>query len=357
MAAVTSSPTSGRGESPVGFELERLERVGERLELSGRWFGVRGRRFFRPTLTVAHGGERVRALADLEHKPWAAEEGEAWTAAFPWRDDPPWVGGAQAQLSVAPDIAVALPDKLPAGRRTPERLRPLAADQIVDGGPWRAGAGAAEAPKRRRPSELEKTREQLRTAEQALDTAREELGGLREELEASRSSAQATDSVVRAARDEVVGTRAELAEAETALTARDREMAELRRLLAAAERERDEALAGRDAITAERERADAERDAVSAERDAVAAERDAVAARAQEAPAPPPGDRPAPQQAPAAALTAPLTPPPQEPSPARGLSPITRGSLPHRRNWPQRTFALGLLVAALIALGLILHVL
>jgi hypothetical protein len=90
------------------FSLESLELTGEdRLEVSGRWFGVRGRRFVRPTLTILGDGRNSRFLADLEHKPWSAEDGEAWTAAFPVE-----LGGQRArelELAVAPDIAVALP--------------------------------------------------------------------------------------------------------------------------------------------------------------------------------------------------------------------------------------------------------
>ena len=73
-----------RGAGSVSFEVERFEpRGGDQLVLSGRWFGLRGRRFVRPTLTLGSGDSRQRALADLEHKPWAAEDGELWEAAFP----------------------------------------------------------------------------------------------------------------------------------------------------------------------------------------------------------------------------------------------------------------------------------
>ena len=90
----------------ISFELERFEPTDGRLTLRGRWFGVRGHRFVRPTLTLALDGERVRSLADLDDKPWAAEDGEPWTASFPWgRSGRP----AELELSVAPDITVQLP--------------------------------------------------------------------------------------------------------------------------------------------------------------------------------------------------------------------------------------------------------
>src|SRR5437588_11272420 len=102
----------------IVFELERFERASGQLTLSGRWFGVRGRRFVRPTLTLALEGERIRALADLDDKPWAAEDGEPWRASFPWVK-----GGRveQPELSVASDIPIQLP--APGARRgRPQRL-------------------------------------------------------------------------------------------------------------------------------------------------------------------------------------------------------------------------------------------
>ena len=76
----------------VTFEVERFEWVGDRLEVTGRWYGLRGHRFVRPVLVVqAAGDEQRRLLALLDHKPWAAEDGDEWIAAFPWEGDP--VGG------------------------------------------------------------------------------------------------------------------------------------------------------------------------------------------------------------------------------------------------------------------------
>src|SRR5690349_17873301 len=47
----------------LSFELERFEWQGEdRLEVRGRWYGVRGHRFMRPTLHVKAGGRRKRMI-------------------------------------------------------------------------------------------------------------------------------------------------------------------------------------------------------------------------------------------------------------------------------------------------------
>src|SRR5918996_4261697 len=55
----------------VAFEVDHFEWIDDRLEVSGRWYGLRGHRFVRPALTVEvddDGDERRRMLADLEHK-------------------------------------------------------------------------------------------------------------------------------------------------------------------------------------------------------------------------------------------------------------------------------------------------
>ena len=102
-AQLTSSDAS-----TISFELDRFELAdGGRLELSGRWFGVRGRRFIRPTLTLRIAGAPYRSLADLDHKPWAAEHGEQWDAVFPLGVE--LVDVDEAELNVAPDITVPLP--------------------------------------------------------------------------------------------------------------------------------------------------------------------------------------------------------------------------------------------------------
>src|SRR5436305_1528642 len=105
MAATSERETVAPGT--ISFELERFERNGGRLELSGRWFGVRGLRFIRPTLTLGFAdGSSSRALADLEHKPWAPSDGEKWDAAFPYAED---LAALDAELAVATGVTVPLP--------------------------------------------------------------------------------------------------------------------------------------------------------------------------------------------------------------------------------------------------------
>ena len=65
---------------------------------------------------VRVGDEQRRMLAVLEHKPWAADDGEEWTAAFPWEGEP--LELTSAELAVAPSLAVDLPmPRVPGGRR------------------------------------------------------------------------------------------------------------------------------------------------------------------------------------------------------------------------------------------------
>src|SRR5215218_7807641 len=106
MATQTRVP--GAASSEVDFELERFERTSEdRIEISGRWYGLRGRRFVRPVLNLHTGGSRRRAIALLEHKPWAADDGQPWLAAFGW---PEGAGDVQgAELEVGPGLVVELP--------------------------------------------------------------------------------------------------------------------------------------------------------------------------------------------------------------------------------------------------------
>ena len=80
MSATGSVLQAGR----IAFEVSRLEIVGERCQVEGQWFGVRGRRFMRPALTVVVDGKPIRLLADLADKPWAPEDGGPWKAMFPY---------------------------------------------------------------------------------------------------------------------------------------------------------------------------------------------------------------------------------------------------------------------------------
>ena len=116
-----------RIETPVdpltelAFEIERFEwTAADRLEVSGRWLGVRGQRFVRPTLHLRVDGRRRRLIAVLDHKPWAADTDHLWTAAFAWRGDRGEV--TAARLEVSTDIVLDLP--APGAELPPDPLTP-----------------------------------------------------------------------------------------------------------------------------------------------------------------------------------------------------------------------------------------
>jgi len=199
---------------PASFEVERFEFAGNAcLEIRGRWFGVRGRRFMRPALTAVTDGREQRMLAVLDHKPWNAEEGETWLAAFPCSTDPTAL--IQAELTVAPDVTVPLPPPSapPAARRA-----------------------------RRGISEREQLRDERRQALEARDAA----------------IAERQESIEAEVRRRLEDLRAEA----------ERERAGAR-LAAQAARERDEARAAR-ALAVERDRLARDRDDAVEERDRIA---------------------------------------------------------------------------------------
>ena len=266
----------------VAFEVERFEwTANDRLEVTGRWYGLRGHRFVRPVLMVQAGEEQRRMLALLEHKPWAADDGEEWIAAFPWAGAPREL--TAAELAVAPSLAVDLPmPQVPGGRgRAPAppdgplparrgaarpappvvtqapgavpRDEPSAADEPAA---LRARLADEQATVRRLKAELEDARQGLAAAAQAA--------GDHDALERERDAALA-------ARDAALA-RANL-DHDAIVEERDSAVHER----SAALYERDEALDERAAANFERERAIAERDAAFAERDrAVEAQRTAV---------------------------------------------------------------------------------
>ncbi len=192
-----SSESAGTGTDRIFFELDQFEVSGEdRLEVRGRWFGVRGRRFVRPTLLLRADGTPRRALADLEHKPWFAEDGEPWEAVFSCGVDGAEV--REAELAVAPDIAVALP--APNGRRrNPTRIP--AQSERRPGTP--RGQSARGEPRRDDVSIARQEIERLKAELEASNAARLEAHGERDHARAERDEIAAERDRVAAERDEL----------------------------------------------------------------------------------------------------------------------------------------------------------
>src|SRR5690348_4595834 len=282
----------------VAFELERFEVTGEdRLELTGRWSGVRGLRFMRPSLTVrTEDGER-NLLAVLEHKPWAAEEGSDWTAAFPWQGAAP--EPAQMELAVAPSVVVDLAPEPPArpGRKQSlteryerERKRSRRLDaEAAELRETTAALGAKHdqllAERAGLSNELAAVRAELAATRRERDEASRERDRLREELaEASRArDAAEADQAAAAAQvtEERLGREAGLEQIAREQHGQIQELT----------RERDAALRQRDKARREVEQAARERDAAVSERNdaltqrlAAEAERDSALGRGSGAP-------------------------------------------------------------------------
>jgi hypothetical protein len=244
-----AEPPAGDSSTP-GFELERVVAEDGRVRVSGWWHGVRGRRFIRPSLTAVGARSRTRALAELEHKPWAAtEDGRPWLAEFVWEQ--PLQDVEALELAVAPDLAVRIP--LP-GASAPARSAPATPAESVDV-PGSEALRVARVEQQR--DRALAARDEAIAARDRLAEQHEQVAGERERLLEERDNAVAQASKLGTERDHAVSENRRLADD------RDR-----------AVRERDEALRERDEAMRERKRAETERRALAGERDALLSERD-----------------------------------------------------------------------------------
>jgi hypothetical protein len=268
----------------VAFEVERFEWAGDdRLELTGRWYGLRGHRFVRPALMVQAGDEQRRMLALLEHKPWAADDGEEWIAAFPWEGEP--LELTAAELAVAPSLAVDLPmprvpgqrGKAPASSDGPLPARRGPATPEPPPAPPATPAAKTEPPEPVGAEDVASLRAQVAREQATVRRLSADLEAAQQGLAAAAGAADDRDALERE-RDAATAARdAALARANVDHDAviEERDLAVHER--SAALYERDEALDERAAANFERKNAIAERDAAFVERDrAVEAHRAAV---------------------------------------------------------------------------------
>jgi hypothetical protein len=255
----------------VVFEVDGFEWAdADRLEVTGRWYGLRGHRFVRPILTAEAPDGSRRMLALLEHKPWAAEDGEPWIAAFPWEGEPLEV--SSVELAVAPTLAVDLPaPKAPGQRRRTTGSTPR---------PARRGPAAQPVP-----PEPEPEPEPEPPAVEELAALRAQLEGERETVQRLAAELDAAHARLAAASDSTDGDRERDEREATIRHERDAAIAERddARARAALDRdavaeERDEAVRARAAAQHERDEALDQRAAAQFEIDAAAAERDAAIA-------------------------------------------------------------------------------
>jgi hypothetical protein len=268
----------------VAFELDRFEVTEDgRLEVAGRWFGVRGLRFVRPSLMLETDGGERNLLALLDHKPWEPTEGDTWIAAFPW--DGGEVDPGQAELAVAPSVVVplvgqsaaarngggrpALREKLDTEERHARRLESEVAWMREERADLVARTDRVREERDRAIADRDAARHERDQLAAEHDAAVSEL----DELRAGRSAAGAeADSAVR--QREAALRRAERAEAEYDEAKRERDAAlmEARRALA----DRDAALRDREIALRDRDQAARERDTAFRGRSAALSERDAA---------------------------------------------------------------------------------
>jgi FtsZ-binding cell division protein ZapB len=363
--AGTTTRAARAGSDTIAFELERFELTDEqRVEVVGRWFGVRGRRFVRPTLIGVAGGAAWRALAELEHKPWAAEEGEPWTATFRLDDGEDLDG---AELAVAPDIAVDLPALRRAGRgrsggRAQPTLIPRSSPPERDGAAQHNGAAESESARGGRPQRRPKR------GDSEVDGAHAAASALREERDSAvveRDAVIAERDAARRMRDVLVRERdALLRERDGWLGERDalvhereallRERDGLDRDLEDLGRTRDDALRERGARAAECESLRAERDAANSDlaslaedRDSLRRERDALAEELAAL-----RDRPQTLPEPAGA---PVPPPPARRRTAFPARATGDAAKPRPGLWGSRPLVLAALAMLVLALILVIR--
>lgn len=182
MASQTTDPRTA-GQDPIAFEVERvaLAQPG-RLEVTGRWYGVRGRRFVRPELILPSGDGERRWLADLDHKPWSAADGAEWMAVFALDTELDEISGLE--LSVAPDITVRLADGRPT---TGKWRRRRSTDAILRAPRVRSDAAPPSRTLTERAQELERLNAKLIARDRELETERARQARMTEELERERT--------------------------------------------------------------------------------------------------------------------------------------------------------------------------
>lgn len=260
------------GSSSPGFELEGILAKDGRVRISGWWHGVRGRRFIRPSLSAVGGRSGIRALAELEHKPWTPEGSEPWLAEFVWKH--PLHDVEAFELAVAPDLAVRIPLPGASKRARKRAARPApAANEIVQ----RPLDGSVQAADRQRVvTPLRGPAPQI-AASLPVDVRLARIEQERDRARAARDQAIAERDLLAGNLDQVLAEGERLLEerdaaierAASAMAELDRAAAECRRL----RDERDRAVRERDEALASRKRMEGERDALAAERRALLADR------------------------------------------------------------------------------------
>ena len=317
----------------------------------------------RPALivTAADGDER-RVLADLEGKPWAAQDGEPWHVSFALASD---LDQARAvELSVAPDITVAL------------RGQPGVAGGVT--GSRRSTIGTASAPRAkddapgRRPGaraqDLERLTTRLAAVEAALGREQERRAEADAALDGQRAEDRRLSAELGRARAELELAQAGQHEAQqtaTQLEGARREIASLQRRYDALAAEHERTLLAHGSAQEELRRRSGDLDSTArgeATADAPPVEppaREPARVLAPREPARVPAREPRARADARGAQLAGHPPGPvahvvHHPAPPRSARPVNP-ALRSRRKWLVRLLALVVLAAFLVAVYVVLH--
>ena len=287
MATITDSTATD-----PAFVVERFAASGDRLEVAGHWRGLRGRRFVRPVLWLHQGESRRRLVAVLDHKPWAADDGEPWLAAFNW--DGGDLVAERAELEVGRELVVGLPvpgapapDPLPARPRAPSELERVR-EQLLSATKERRELEAALNAATVRADELARVREERDRAREDAERARADGERLVNDEYRQRERAQAAadqavahareaDEARRLAERQLTAARDAHAELEARVGEHEQRAAEHQRRVAALEAELAETRRA-PVDTGETERLRAELAAAEADRAAASEERERLRA-------------------------------------------------------------------------------
>jgi hypothetical protein len=301
-------PVDATAAGAAVLEIERFEFAQpDRIEIVGYWSGLRGRRFMRPTLVLRGAGDPRRLLALLEHKPWAAEDGEEWTAAFAWKGDVVKFDSAElnvgsgidlelpsprmrpgkprrfrqrvvsrdASRDLAPVIAAELPSRAEPEREATVAIEPAAQTDAPEPAAQTDAPESAPQTDAPQPSAdaaaLDRLRAERNNFRRERDEALEKLRSVRAELESERQAREKAVADGRAAEREAANTMLAQGAELRAGVERQREIAYL---------ERDDAKKAKDEAIADRDKACEERDAATAARkDAERDRKEAIAQR------------------------------------------------------------------------------
>ena len=273
----------------VVFELEHFHFAESgQIELCGRWFGLQARRFVRPTLFLVDKDGRRRLLATLDHKPWEAEEGEPWTAAFPWGGEPQEFDGAELAVATGIDVELPAPHTSPT-RRRPRRFPYRAVSRDVPEAailaPEMQPAAPEAAPTDAAPIDTAPTDA---APSDAAERLRAEVARLKAREHASAEAQDAAERAQRTAELELESAREALQTALREGREREREVAsggaaELAAARREFERELGKLRSERDKVVRDRDRLQRTHDQLAADRDKVVGERDRTKAALAEA--------------------------------------------------------------------------